>query len=139
MKKLVCLMLLCCLILPALAQQTGEYLPLYQSPAALRRGETVSVSVPEEEIKAIAAQLAAADNFSLGAGRTFLYLQQGLLIVEHTAQSAGDYCLISCRTEDEYGKSVFEFLIEQFNAANEKTFSFVYSYENDEWLLTLLP
>lgn len=138
MKKLLCL-LLCCLILPAMAQEMGAYQPLYQSPASLRSGQTVSVSVPEEEAKWIASLLAAQDDFSLGAGRTFLYLQQGLLIVEYTAQSAGDYCVISCRTQDEAGLSVFEFLLEQFTAAGEKTLSVLYRYDGRDWLPEFQP
>lgn len=139
MKRMMCLLLCCCLMLPALAENRGEYLPLYQSHGAIYGGETVSVSIPEEEVDLLAAQLAMMDSFSLGVGRTFLYLQQGLLIVEFTAQSAGDYCLISCRTEDEWGNSVFEFLFEQFTAAGDRTLAAVYTHENDEWLLTLLP
>lgn len=136
MKKLVCILLMLCCALCATAESMGEYLPLYVSGAASRGGETVSMSVPEEEITDIAAQLAAMEQFSLGVGHTFLYLQQGMLIVEHTAQSAGDYCQVSYRTVDEMGNAVFEFLIEQFSQG-VNTLSAVYAYENGEWLLEI--
>lgn len=138
MKKLVCILLMLCCALGALAEMPGAYLPLYQSPAASRSGETVSISLPEEQLADIAAHLAAAEQFSLGVGRTFLYLQQGMLIVEYTAQSAGDYCCVSYRTTDENGQSVFEFLIEQYTQ-DMKTLSAVYAFENGEWLLKMTP
>ncbi len=136
MKKLLCILLMLCCALPALAEMPFAYLPLYQSPAASRGGETVSISLPEEQLFDIAAQLNALEQFSLGVGRTFLQLQQGMLIVEFTAQSAGDYCCVSYRTADEMGQSVFEFLIEQYTQG-QKTLSAVYAYENNEWLLTI--
>lgn len=138
MKKLLCILLMLCCAMSALAEMPGAYLPLYQSPAASRSGETVSMSLPEEELTDIAAHLAAMEQFSLGVGRTFLYLQQGMLIAEYTAQSAGDYCCISYRTTDENGQSVFEFLIEQYTQGM-KTLSAVYAFENNEWLLELKP
>lgn len=138
MKKLVCILLMLCCAMSALAEMPGAYLPLYQSPAASRSGETVSMSLPQEEITGIAAQLQAMKQFSLGVGRTFLYLQQGMLIVESTAQSAGDYCCVSYRTVDETGQSIFEFLIEQYTQGT-KTLSAVYAYENGEWILSILP
>lgn len=137
MKKLLCLLLMLCCVFSALAEQAGEYLPLYQSPAAHRGGETVSASLPEREIPAIASELMEMETFSLGIGRTFLYWQQSLLIVEYTAQAAGDYCCVSCRTMDETGTPVFEFLIEQY-AQGSKTLSAVYAYENGEWVLEIL-
>lgn len=136
MKKLLCILLMLCCTLSALAEMPGAYLPLYQSPAASRGGETVSMSLPEEEIIDIAAQLQAMEQFSLGVGHTFLYLQQGMLIVEFTALSAGDTCCVSYRTVDEMGQSVFEFLIEQY-AQGQKTLSATYAYENNEWILTI--
>ena len=138
MKKLLCLLLMLCCAFSALAEQAGEYLPLYQSPAAHRGGETVSASLPEKELAAIAKELEQMEPFSLGIGRTFLYWQQNLLIVEHTAQAAGDYCCVSYRTADENGAPVFEFLIEQY-AQGSKTLSAVYAYENGEWVLEILP
>ena len=136
MKKLVCILLMLCCALCATAESVGEYLPLYVSGAASRGGQTVSMSVPEEEIKGIALQLQMMKQFSLGVGHTFLYLQQGMLIVEHTAQNAGDYCKVSYCTVDELGNAVFEFLIEQFSQ-DVKTLSAVYAYENGEWMLEI--
>ena len=139
MKKLVCILLLFCLCACASAETLGAYLPLYQSPAAHRGGETLSMSMPEETVPYIAAQLAQSDSFSLGIGRTFLYLQQGMLICEHTAQNEGDYCIISCRTQDDLGNPVFEFLFEQFSRDGTKTLSAVYAYADGMWLPTLHP
>ena len=138
-KKLVCILLFFCLCACASAETLGAYLPLYQSPAAHRGGETVSTSMPEEAVPYIAAQLTQAGSFSLGIGRTFLYLQQGMLICEHTAQNAGDYCVISCRTQDDMGHPVFEFLFEQFSKDGVKTLSAVYAYANGMWTPTILP
>ena len=139
MKKWVCLMVLLCLCLSALAENVGEYLPLYQSPAAKRAGETVSMSMPVREAEPIAEVLKAMEDFSLGAGRTFLYWQQGMLIVEFTAQSAGESCLVSCRTQDETGNAVFEILLEQLSIGGEATLRALYSWEDQQWQLTLLP
>ena len=50
MKKLVCILLLFCLCVSASAETLGAYLPLYQSPAAHRGGETLSMSMPEEAV-----------------------------------------------------------------------------------------
>lgn len=138
MKRMLCL-LLCCLILPAMAQEMDAFELLYQSPASLHGGQTVSVSVPEKEVKWINHLLAAQNSFSLGAGCTFLYLQQGLLIAEFTAQSAGDYCEISCRTQDESGADVFELLFEQFTAAGDRTLSVLYRYDGRDWIPEFLP
>lgn len=139
MKKIVCLMLLICLCLPALAENVGEYLPLYQSPAANRAGETVSMSMPAKDVAAIAPEFKELESFSLGAGRTILYWQQGMLIVEFTANAAGEACLVSCRTQDEAGNAVFEILLEQFGAGGEATLRALYSWGDQQWQLTLLP
>ena len=135
MKKLVCILLLCCLCIPALAEYIPVYQPLYQSPAASRAGETISTSMPRASV----SLPESLSSFSIGVGRTFVYLQQGMLIVEHMAQAAGDYCLISCRAQNDMGQDVPEFLIEQFSAGGMPTLRAVYAWINNEWQLTILP
>lgn len=135
MKKLLCLLLLCCLCLTAYAQTPGEYTPLYHSRAASRAGETVTFSKPLAQLTGTDAWPAQVDPFSLGAGNTFVQLQQGMLIIEHTAQSKGDTFSVSFRTADETGSPVFELLLEQFSKDGTLTLRALYRYTGGEWEL----
>ncbi|MBR5232181.1 MAG: hypothetical protein IKW00_08055 [Clostridia bacterium] len=139
MKKLLCLLLLCCLCLTAFAETAGEYTRLYHSRAASRAGETVTFSKPLAQLTGTDAWPAQVDPFSLGAGNTFVQLQQGMLIIEHTAQSKGDRFDVSFRTEDETGAPVFELLLEQFAKDGAATLRALYCYADGEWELEFLP
>ena len=135
MKKLLCLILLLCLCLPALAENTSEYQPLYTSRAASRKGEAVTYSKPLSKLKGTDGWPDGLDPFSLGAGNTFVQLQQGMLIIEHTSSHKGDIFAVSFRTEDEKGEPLFELLLEQLSADGTPALRAVYRYTGGEWKL----
>jgi len=136
MKKLLCALLaLCCFVQAGLCE--SEFHVFYISAPSGRTGEVTSISTPLEEMVDMRIWPGELSQVSLGVGNMFLYVRQGMLIVEHSARTQGDYCIFSYRTEDEWGKRVLEFRFEYYTPDGQCRMDAVYEYVGGEWLLEM--